>query len=573
MTSSQPSCFPRDGREAERYLARVQSGEVIACKKIRQLADIMLPRFRKGHGVWSYDPDRAKRPVEFIERFCKLPQGKVGSPLVLEDYELAMVEMAFGFVDAEGDREFREVMMVIGRKNGKTSLAAAIALYMLMADREYAPQCYSVATSKDQASLTYGSILNMVKQSPTLSKHLHKGIIPDRQQDGLMFKATSGYFTPLSSQTRHLDGLNVHFAIVDEMAAITNRDIYDLVKQATGSRDNPLLLTITTNGFERGGVFDEQYEYCERWLSGKLVDDTFLPIIYELDERTEWPDSRMWMKANPGLGTVKKRAYLEAQVQKAKNDPSYLPTVLTKEFNVPENKASAWLRYEEAVNTETFNVERMGFRYCVVGYDASDSVDLTAARAMMLRPGDDHIYEMSMYWLPEAALERSRTSGRRVERDKAPYEKWVANDLVRLVPGNKVDHRVVFQWIQELADDYGIYTLALGYDPWHLTDDAWVQQARMTVGEGNAEVVRFGPKTMSAPMKAIRADYETKRIIDNHNPVNEWCRMNVSVAIDRNDNWQPVKGAGPEGRIDGFAAEICAYITLERHIDAYKGLM
>ena len=574
MTSS-PSSFPpeRDGREAERYLERVASGEVTSCAKMRSLAAIMLPRIRDGHGVWRYDPGAAKRPVEFMERFCKLPQGKVGAPFVLEDYEASLVELAFGFVDADGNREFREVMMVVGRKNGKTSLAAALALYMLMADKEYSPQCYSVATSKDQASLTYGSILNMVKQSPALSRHLRKGIVPARHQDGLMFDAGAGYFTPLSSQTRNLDGLNVHFAVIDEMAAITNRDVYDLVKQATGARDNPLVLTITTNGFERGGVFDDQYEYASRWLDGKLRDDTFLPVVYELDERSEWTDRAAWPKANPGLGTVKKESYLEAQVQKARNDASYLPTVLTKEFNVPENKASAWLRYEEAVNPAAFDLDAMGFRYCVVGYDASDSVDLTAAKAMMMRPGDDRIYEASMYWLPEAALESRRRSGLRVERDRAPYEKWVSNDLVRLVPGNKIDHRVVFQWIQELAEEHGIYTLALGYDPWHLTDDAWTSLARMTVGESNAEVVRFGPKTMSAPMKAIKADFAANRIVDNHNPVNEWCRMNVSVSIDRNDNWQPVKGKGAEGRIDGFAAEICAYITLDRHIDAYRGLM
>lgn len=540
---------------------------------MKALAKIMLPRFAEGFGAWHYDCGKALRPIEFIERFCKLPQGRVGTPLVLEDYELAIIESAFGFVDAAGEREFRELMVVIGRKNGKTSMAAALSLYMLMADGEFAPQCYSVATSKDQASLTYGAMLNMIRQSSTLAKHLHKGVIPDRHQDGVMFNERGGYFTPLSSQTRNLDGLNVHFAVVDEMAAITNRDVYDLVKQATGSRDNPMILTITTNGFERGGLFDDQYDYAERWLKGEIVDDTFLPFVYELDERSEWTDSGAWGKANPGLGTVKKRAYLESQVQKAKNDSSYLPTVLTKEFNVPENRASAWLRYEEAVNPATFDIDEMGFRYCIIGYDASDSVDLTAAKAMMMRPDDDHIYELSMYWLPEAALEARRGSGLRVERDHAPYEKWVANDLVRLVPGNKVDHRVVFQWMQELADDWGLYPLAIGYDPWHLTDDSWQSQARMAVGEGNAEAVRFGPKTMSAPMKAIKADFAAHRIIDNHNPVNEWCRMNVGVAVDRNDNWQPVKGQGADGRIDGFAAEICAYIALDRHIDAYRGLM
>lgn len=571
--TNSPHSLHRDGSEAQQYFKSIASGEVVACDKIKKLANIMLPRFGKGYREWHYDPKKALRPVEFIERFCKVPHGRAGVAFELTDYELAIVETAFGFVDEQDLREFRDVMVVIGRKNGKTSLAAALSLYMLMADGEFAPQCYCIATSKDQASLAYGSLLNMVRQSPALEKHLHKGVVPARHQDGMMFPKGAGYFTPLSSQTRNLDGLNAHFAIVDEMAAVINRDVYDLVRQSTGSRDEPMILTITTNGFERGGLFDDQYTYAERWLDGSIDDDSFLPFVWELDDRTEWTDESMWLKANPGLGTVKKKTYVEQQVRKAKNDPSYLPTVLTKEFNVPENKASAWLRYEEAVNTTTFNLEEMGFKYCVVGYDASDSVDLTAAQAFMMKPNDEHLYELSMYWLPEAALEATRKSGKRIERDHVPYEKWVSNGLLRLVPGNKIDHRVVFQWIQELAEDFGIYTLALAYDPWHLTDDTWTNQARMTVGEGNAEPVRFGAKTLSSPMKSLKADYAAKRIVDNHHPINEWCRMNVSVAIDRNDNWQPVKGKGPGGRIDGFAAEICAYIALERHKDSYLGLI
>lgn len=537
MSSPSSSRPERDGHEAERYLSKIEDGSILACGKLRQLAGIMLPRLRAGrYKHWHYDEKRALRPVEFIERFCCLPHGTVGAPFILTDYELNAIELAFGFVDDEGDREFSEVMFMMGRKGGKTALVAALTLYMLMGDKEYAPQCYSIANSKDQASQTYGSILNMVKQSPLLSKRLHKGIIPDRSQDGLMFDANRGFFTPLSSQTRNLDGLNTHWAVLDEMSAMVNRDLYDLVKQSFGSRDQPMLFSITTNGFERGGLFDDQYDYSTRWLAGEITDDMYLPIIYELDERDEWYDEDMWVKANPGLGTVKKLTYLQGQVTKAKNDPSYLPTVLTKEFNIPENKASAWLTFEEAVNPETFDIGSMGFRYCICGYDASDSIDLTAAKAMMMRPGDDHIYELSMYWLPEEALAMHRESGRRVERDHAPYDKWVARDLVRLVPGNKIDHRVIFDWIHELADEYGIYTLALGYDPWHLTDDTWVQTARMTVGERNAEIVRFGAKTLSAPMKEIRADFKAHRIVDNHNPVNEWCRMNVSVQVDRNDN-------------------------------------
>lgn len=574
MSSRNSSRPERDGHEAQRYLESVERGDVVACGKLKGLASIMLPRLRDGgYRHWRYDEQRALRPVEFIERFCCLPHGRAGEPFILTDYELDAVELAFGFVDDEGNREFSEVMFMMGRKGGKTALVAALTLYMLVADGEYAPQCYSVANSKDQASQTYGSILNMVRQSPLLSKRLRKGIIPDRAQDGLMFDANRGFFTPLSSQTRNLDGLNAHWAVLDEMSAMVNRDLYDLVKQSFGSRDQPMLFSITTNGFERGGLFDDQYDYASRWLSGEIEDDMFLPIVYELDERDEWHDESKWAKANPGLGTVKKVSYLQGQVSKARNDPSYLPTVLTKEFNIPENKASAWLSFDEAVNPERFDVDSMGFRYCVCGYDASDSIDLTAAKAMMMRPGDDHIYEMSMYWLPETALEAHRQSGLRIERDHAPYDKWIANGLVRVVPGNRIDHRVIFDWIHELADEHGIYTLALGYDPWHLTDDTWVQMARMTVGERNAEVVRFGAKTLSGPMKSIRADFQQHRIVDDHNPVDEWNRMNVSVQVDRNDNWLPCKGKGPEGRIDGFAAELCAYIALERHMEEYRGLM
>lgn len=549
----------------------VLDGKIVACDKLKKLCDIMRPRIDDGWKLWHYDPVRACRPARFIERFCCNPQGKPGQHIVLEPFQLFWQELVFGFVDDNGTREFNEALNVRARKNGKTTELAGIGLYMLTKDGEGAPQCYSAATSKDQASLLYGSMLNMVRQSPDLSKRVSKGIVPDRAQDGLMFKANGGYFTPLSSQTRHLDGLNVHFAAIDEAAAITNRDIYDLVKQGTSSRDQPLVVEITTNGFERDNFFDEQYDYASKWLDDKVSDDHFLPIIYELDERSEWTDESKWAKANPGLGTIKKVETLQGFFTKAKQDPSFLPTFLTKDMDIPENKASAWLRFEEAVNPETFDWHEMGFRYCVVGYDASDSIDLTAAQALMMRPGDDRIYEMSMYWIPEEALGKHRRSGLRKNRDDVPYDKWIEQGLVRTVPGNRIDHRVLFEWMNELRDEYDVWPFALGYDPWHLTDDSWQSMAESFVGKKRLEPIRWGAKTLSAPMKQIRADYEAHRIVDNDNPVNQWNRMNVSVVVDRNENWLPCKGNGSNGRIDGFAAELCAYIALQRHRDDYMG--
>ena len=450
-----------------------------------------------------------------------------------------------------------------------TTEMAGLNLFMLTKDGEMAPQCYSAATSKDQASLLYGSTLRMLGQSPQLSRRIRKGIVPSRSQDGIICDYNSGYFTPLSSQTRHLDGLNVHYAVIDEVAAITNRDIYDLLKQATPARDQPLIVEITTNGFERDNFFDDQYDYASRILDGKAVDDTFLPVIYELDERSEWTDESKWIKANPGLGTIKKVEALRGYVNKAKQDPSFLPTVMTKDFNIPENKASAWLRFDEAVNREKFDIRSMGFRYCIIGYDASDTIDLTCAQALMMRPGDDRIYETSMYWIPEMQLEKHRKSGLRKNRDNVPYDRWIADGLVRTVPGNTIDHRVVFEWMQWLRDELDIYPFAMGYDPWHLQDDSWKDTARQFVGKKRCEEVRFGPQTLSIPMKQIRSDYERHRIVDNDNPVNQWCRMNVGVVTDTNDNIKPVKANGSNGRIDGFAAEIAAYVCLNRHLEDY----
>ena len=560
----------RDGYECVRYMDAVLGGELVACKKIIKLCKILRPRFEtETYKCWHYDPARAKRPIEFAERFCCQPEGKPGQHIEMQPFQMFWQEVVFGWVDEQGFRQFNEAFNVRGRKNGKSTEQACMGLYMLTKDGEGAPQCYSAANSKPQSSLLYGSMLRMVSQSPALRRRLHKGTIPNRDEDGLIYRANGGYFTPLSSQTRNQDGLNVHFAAIDEVAAVTNRDIYDLLKQATSARDQPLIVEITTNGFERDNFFDSQYDYASRWLDGKVEDDHFLPVIYELDDRSEWSDEDMWVKANPGIDVIKKREALRGYVNKAKQDPSFLPTVMTKDFDLPENRASAWLSFEQAVNRETFDWREMGFRYCIIGYDASDTIDLTSAQALMMRPGDPKIYEMSMYWIPEMQLEKYRTSGLRKQRDNVPYDRWIEEGLVRTCPGNTIDHRVVFEWMQELRDEFDVYPFAMGYDPWHLQDDSWKDTARQFVGKNRAEQVRFGAQTLSIPMKEIKEVYAAKGIVDNDNPVNQWCRMNVGVMTDTNDNIKPVKANGPTGRIDGWAAEICAYVCLKRHWEDY----
>ena len=562
--------------DAEMYLLDVKSGKVVTCKRIKQLAKMMLPRFKDGYKRWHFDIEKANKPIRFIERFCCSPE--TGEHLVLEPFQKAVIQITFGFVDDDGFRQFQEVLYEVGRKNGKSSLGAALELYMLIADGEGAPQIYNVANSKAQASLAYGIALKMLRRSKELNSRLRKGTVPDRGQDGIIFDHNSGYITVLTNQTRNLDGLNTHFCLFDEMHANVNRDQYDLIKQSFSSRRQPLLWAVTTNGFERENLFDDQYAYACKILDGKVDDDRLLPFLYELDDRSEWLDEKCWIKANPGLGTIKSWEYLRDAVNKGMQDPSFMPTLMTKDFNMPESRAAAWLTFEEAVNTaplpelpESGKYSDIGFRYGIGGFDASDTTDLSAAKFLMMRRDDPNIYELSMYWLPEEAL--NKNDGYRKERDDVPYKQWEQRGLLRTVPGNTVPKRVFLEWLEEIKQNYDVYTFATGYDPWHIigTDE---EQLQSYTGKELCEAVRQGPQTMSMPGKEFRAQLADNRIVDGHNPINEWTRMNVQVVSDNNANIKFVKMQGQaKNRIDGFIAELCAYIALLRHKDEYEGVM
>ena len=547
-------------------------GKVTACAKIKALAFMMLPRFKDGYKKWHFDYEAANRPVRFIETECYIPSGRIGKPMILEPFQKAIVQTAFGFVDDAGNRQFQYILVIIGRKNAKSTHAAAIELYMLIADREGAPQIYNLATSKDQASLGYGAAVRMFKLSRRMKKLLRTGIVKERHQDGIINDSNLGYITPLSSNSSHLDGLDVHLGVVDELAALVNRDVYDLVRQGMGARENPMLFCITTNGFVRQNIFDAEYEYASKWLDGKVDDDRLLAFIFELDERDEWEIEEMWPKANPGLGTIKKWDYLRDQVNKAQQDPSYLPTVLTKEFNVPQNQSCAWLRIEECVNrTKVDDWKSMGFKYGIAGFDAADTIDLNAAKVLLMRPDDPVIYEKSMYWIPETVFDESVDMNR--DRDNVPYRQWIARDLMRTYPGNKVDKRVFLDWFQEVESELGIYIYAIGYDPWHV-DDSTLRELQAFVGDQNAVRVRQGAITLSQPMKQFRAELQAGHVIDDDNPLNQWCRMNVQVKPDANGNIQPdKKNNNPKFRIDGFVAELCAYTVLSDRFEDYQAMI
>lgn len=545
----------------EKYCTAILDNKINACYRIKQTSEKLLDNLYNPK-EYHFDADIAARHIEFIETFCKIPSGKLGAPFRLELFQKAQLEATFGFVDDNDLRQYNEVLIIEGRKNGKTSLTAAVQIDTLVNDGEGSPQIYNVATKLDQAKLGFNAVVKMRSLSPLLSKHLRK-----RTAD-IYFPMNMGFIKALASNTSSMDGLDVHCATIDELAAIKNRDIYDLVKQGMGARSQPLLFTITTNGFVRGGIFDAQYQYACDILDGKAKNPRFLPFIYELDSADEWDKEECWIKANPGLDTIKSREFLREMVQKAKDDPSFKPTVMVKDFNLPQTSESAWLRWEDLNNEESFDIK---FDYAIGGFDAADTTDLNAAKAICMRPNDDNIYVKSMYWLPESVIAEQEASGNRRERDNAPYSLWIQQGYMRTCPGNKCDKRIFLEWFKELRDEEDLYISFIGYDPWHI-DDTLLREFKAEFGQNSMIPIRQGAITLSEPMKNLAADFKAHKIIYNNNPVDKWCLVNTEIKTDVNGNIQPVKSLDVRRRIDGTVALLCAYTALQNKKDQYINL-
>lgn len=544
------------------YYEKIMSGEINACKRIKQQYQVVYDWLTNPEPGYEFDIKLAMKPIEFIESLCMQAQGtKMGQPLELDLFQKAKMQAVFGFVHKETRmRQITEVMDIRARKNGKTTENSALSLYMLAGDGEGSAEIYFIATKKDQANKGYKECYKMVAQSPALSKYIRK-----RKTD-LYFEATFSHIEALASDSNSLDGLNAHFVTVDELAAIKDRNIYDVMKQSMSSREQGLISSISTNGFVRDSIYDSQYEYACNVLDGKIRDIHFLAFIYELDHRDEWEDESCWIKANPGLGTIKKTEELRKFVEKAKVDASFKPTVLVKDFNLKQTGSTAWLRWEQLENEETFDLPNMGFNYAIGGFDKSETTDLTAAVALMQKPDDPTIYIAPMFWLPEQLIEK------RAHEDQIPYDLFERMGILRPSGKYKIDMKDVLKWFVELREEYDIYIPWIGFDPWHV-DDSTLADFESHFGKNSMIKVRQGPITLSAPMKELEADLTNKRINYNDNQLMKMCLANTEIKVDTNANIAPVKSRDPRKRIDGTIALLCAYVVYQDRKNEYQNMI
>ncbi|EMF0045788.1 terminase large subunit [Enterococcus hirae] len=544
-------------------------GDTLVSEKIYKLYKKLVADLQNADSDFYFDKKRAQHPIKFIEKFCHPSKGKqANKPLKLMLWQKAMIEAIFGFIDIEGNRKYRRVFLLIGRKNGKSAIASALGLYMMIADNENGSQILATAAKKDQAKIIWQEAKLMVKKSPTLRK-----MIKARVAD-MIAEFNDAEFKPLASDSDSLDGLNAHCSLMDEIHSWKGRGgrpLYDVIVDSMTAREQPLILITTTSGTTREDIFDELREEMSDIIDGwsnpeGYQDERTIPFMYELDDAEEWRDESKWIKANPGIGVIKKYQSLKEKVDLAKQNPRMVRNMLCKEFNINESDTDAWLSFNDFNNEATFDLEKLKPRYYIGGIDLSATTDLTCATALfVLHDEPEKMYVAQKYFMP------SDLFAERIKDDRVPYDKWLEQGIVKLSGESKVDYKDITAWFTELQMEYDIYPFKIGYDAW--SSGYLIDELKNIFGPSVPEGVYQGYRSLSSPMKALGADLTSGKINYNNNGLLKWCISNTRVKTDENANIKPVKGNNPRKRIDGLASLLDAYATYERYLEEYLGII
>ena len=538
---------------AQTYIDDVLANRQVACKWVRLAVEPHVKDMDTGaeRGL-SFDQTEAKKAIAFFS-LLKHSKGEwAGQTIILEPWQQFILWVLFGWKREDGTRRFRTAYQEIARKNGKSTIAAGVGLYLMIADNEPGAEIYTAATKRDQARITHAEATRMVKSSPALRKEIRSF------KDNLHIPDTASKYEPLGADADSMDGLNVHGAIIDEVHAHKDRRVWDVLETATGSRRQPLMFAITTAGYDRQSLCFGQHEYTEKILSGIIKDDSFFGIIFTLDEGDDWQDENVWVKSNPNLGVSKKIDDMQRLAKQAKEIPSKLFAFLRLHLNIWTQSETKWVPLEHwQACGRAVDATGLRGRTCYGGLDLSSTSDITALLLVFPPQADgDDFQVLCHFWIPEEAMiERSR-------RDRVPYDAWVRQGYIMATPGNVIDYDFV---LSQIDDDMQAYDLQeVAFDRWGATK---IAQDLIELG-GEEFMVQFGQgfASMSPPMKELEKLILSHQIAHGNNPVLNWMADNLVSRQDPAGNIKPDKEKSIE-KIDGMVALIMGLDRAIRHQD------
>ncbi len=554
----------------KQYYDRIQVGEIVVGHDLRRQLDLLIADLNDDRFV--YDTREAEFRITFIERFCRHTKAPFyGKPFMLELWQKALVEVLYsfrwtpkGYLEHYSEpmllpnlRRFKKLLLIIGRKNGKSTLTAALAMTELMIG-EAGTDIVCSSNDDAQSKIVFDEINNMREQFDPDDKRTYKNLkgIGNRKNKSSVFR--------LSERTRNKEGRNVGMGILDESNEMRDNTIAKSIDQSMSTKFQPMFINITTEGFLRDGYLDSELRYARSVLDGDADDPTLLSWLYTQDSEAEiWQDEQTWQKSNPSLGTIKQRKYIVDQMRKAQLDKAERIFMLAKDFNIRQNTSTAWLVEQDFMNPSTFDTEDFRGMIGIGGIDLSETTDLCCAKALIMRPGDSTKYFLTRYFIPESKIEQGS------KQDKQNYLEWAKQGLIEVSPGNENNHSLITKWYVDLYKQFGIRMYKIGYDAW---GSKYLVRELEEIGFETEKVpMDWG---LSNPMKLLEADLKSQMVNYSDNPIDKWCLGNVGLKVDNLGRIMPVKVNDQSNRrIDGAVTKIIAYAVYQRNQTEYLSLI
>ena len=523
---------------AEQYCKDVLSGKILACEYVKMACERQVKDLANKKLAFTYDATKGSRVCSFVELLPHIKGALAGQPIKLEPWQIFIIMTVFSWVNAEGSRRFRRVYIEVPRGNGKSALSSAIGLYMLTADNEGGAEVYSFATTRDQAKIVFGDAQQMARKSAGLRSHF--GV--DVNAHNIFVSKTASKFEALSAEGSTLDGLNTHFACIDELHAHKTRAVYDVVETSIGKRLQSLLWVITTAGSNRAGICYEVRGFVSKILKGDAKDETQFGIIYGLDKDDDWTTEQAMIKANPNWGVSVMPEVLLSLQSKAMSMASASNNFRTKHLNEWVNADVSWMdmrKWDECADP-SLEITDFGGEECYMALDLASKTDIAAKINLFVRDGE--YYAFGNYYLPRETVDKG---------ENAQYSGWESLGLLTVTEGAIIDFQVIEDKILNDCKQFDV--IEVPYDPFQAT------QLSMRLLNQGVNMVEVRPTVLnfSEPMKQLEALVLSGKFHHNGDPVLSWMVSNVVCHIDAKDNIYPRKER-PENKIDGVVALIMA---------------
>lgn len=529
------------------YYQAIQNGSVVVGMWIRLFYGLII-RWLDAKEVF-FDAKKANRAIKFIENFCHHSEGR-NDLLTLELWQKAMISVIFGIVDGAGVRIFREVFIVIARKNGKSLLAAAIIAYCVYLDGEYGAKVYCVAPKLDQADIVYNAFWQMVEQEPELLA------LTKRRKSDLYVAETNSSVKKIAFNAKKSDGFNPHLTVCDENAswpAEQGKKQYEVMKSAQGARKQPLILSISTSGYVNEGIYDELFKRSTRFLRGDSRERRLAPFLYLIDDIEKWNDINELRKSNPNLGVSVTVDYLLEEIAIAEGSLSKRAEFLTKYCNIKQNSSQAAFDVPVVERSfgEALSLEDFRDSYCVGGIDLSQTTDLTACVAVIEKRGI--LYVFARFFMPAEKLEEASA------RDGVPYAEYVKRGLLVLSGENFVDYNDCMRFFTDLVEQYQIYPLKVGYDRYSAQ---YLVQDMKAYGFHMDDV--YQGTNLTPVIREFEGTLKDGIFRFGDNDLLKMHLLNTALRLDAESQRVKLIKLSPTERIDGMAALIDALTVRQK---------